>query len=84
MAALLLGDWSALRTPYGLALIAKVALFALLMLLAAANRWRFGPRIARGASGALGAFRLTVVTEWLLIFVVTMLTALMTSLLAPA
>jgi len=84
MAALLLNDWSALRTPYGLALIAKAAIFAILMLLAAANRWRFGPGIGRGMPAALRGLELTVLTEWILIVGVAMLTALMTSLLSPS
>jgi len=84
MVALLLDSWSVLWSPYGLALTTKTALFALLMLLAAANRWRFGPQIELGSPGALRALQLTVVTEWCLISGILILTAVMTSLFSPS
>ncbi|HXI68201.1 MAG TPA: CopD family protein, partial [Steroidobacteraceae bacterium] len=43
LAAGLLPDLAALRRPYGLLLLAKVTGFCALMMLAALNRWRFGP-----------------------------------------
>ena len=51
MALLLLPDVAALRQPYGLALLTKASLFALLMALAAMNRLRLVPALA-GAAGA--------------------------------
>ena len=48
MAVLLLPNLSALSEPYGKLLIAKVVGFALLMGLAAANKWRLGPRPGPG------------------------------------
>jgi copper transport protein len=80
MAALLLDGWSGLRTPYGLSLIGKISGFAVLMALAAANRWRFGPGIAGGKSVAIRGFRVTTIAEWWVILAVLMLTAVMTSL----
>jgi len=53
------------------------------MMLAAMNKWRFGTRVATGDRSALGAFRTTVVIEWLLILAVVTLTAIMTSLFSP-
>lgn len=83
MAYALLPDLSALRTPYGLSLIAKVAGFSLLMVLAAANKWRFGPKVAGGERFAVKAFRCSVLAEWVLVFVVVAVTAAMTSLFSP-
>src|SRR5260370_35969996 len=54
MAVLLLPNLSALNEPYGKLLIAKVVGFALLMGLAAANKWRPGPALALGAVPSAG------------------------------
>jgi len=83
MAWRLLPGLSSLQTPYGISLTAKTAGFAILMMLAAMNKWRFGTRVATGDRSALGAFRTTVVIEWLLILAVVTLTAIMTSLFSP-
>src|SRR5207237_1109566 len=48
IAVLLLPSVSALREPYGELLIAKLVGFAVLMGLAAANKWRLGPALAHG------------------------------------
>jgi putative copper export protein len=82
MASLLLPDWSSLRTAYGFSLMAKVAGFSTLMALAALNRWRFGPGIARGERASVAAFRRTIAAEWLLIVGVVAVTAAMTALFA--
>jgi putative copper export protein len=82
MAALLLDSWSGLTTPYGLSLLGKSAAFAVLMALAAANRWRFGPGIVDGSPAAVKGFQFTTRAEWCLILAVLMLTAVMTSLFA--
>jgi putative copper resistance protein D len=52
MTAILVPGWSTFGQPYGELLIVKLILFAFLMMLAAANRRRFGPAIARGAPSA--------------------------------
>jgi putative copper export protein len=83
MAILLLPSISSLRSPYGLLLISKIAGFAILMGLAAANKWRFGPRVASGDRVALQTFRRTVLAEWFLIIVVVTVTATMTEFFSP-
>lgn len=83
MMSLLLPSLSSLRTPYGLSLIAKVSGFTILLSLAAANKWRFGPRIASGDEAALKAFRASVRAEWLLILAVVIISAAMTALFSP-
>ena len=79
----LLPDLASLRKPYGLLLLAKVAGFAALMALAALNKWRLGPAIAKGSAGALVSFRRSVFVEWLLIAAVLAVTAVMTALFSP-
>jgi putative copper export protein len=83
IAAVLLGDWGALSSPYGLSLLAKLTGFCVLLMLAALNKWRFGPAIAAGRQQALLAFRRVVYVEWGLIAVVVAVTVLMTSQYSP-
>jgi putative copper resistance protein D len=83
MAVLLLPNVSALGQPYGELLIAKVVGFALLMGLAAANRWRFGPALVHGAVQSGRWFRRAVAAEYVLISVVLTITAVMTSFFSP-
>ena len=83
MAGVLLPDFSSLATPYGVSVMAKSAGFALLMVLAAANKWRFGPGIAAGKPAAAKMFRRCVFAEWFLILIVVLVTAVMTALFSP-
>lgn len=83
MAVALLPSFATLLTPYGLLLLGKVGGFALLMGLATLNKWRLGPRIAAGQDQSLGAFRASVLTEWVLIAGVLGVTVTMTSLFSP-
>jgi putative copper export protein len=84
LAAGLLPDLQALRSTYGMILIAKLAAFAVLMLLAALNRWRFGPALAAGDSLARRRFVLTVTWEGVLMLLVLVGTAFMTTFASPA
>jgi hypothetical protein len=56
MAVVLLPNVAALREPYGELLIGKVVGFALLMGLAAANKWRLGSGVIRGTVQTGGGF----------------------------
>lgn len=80
---LLLPSLASLSTPYGKSLLVKIAGFTLLMGLAAANKWRFGPRVKAGDAAGLTAFRRSVVAEWILILIVVAVTATMTALFSP-
>jgi putative copper export protein len=82
MAVLLLPNVSALSEPYGELLIAKVVGFAVLMGLAAANKWRLGPALAHGPVSGLW-FRRSVAAEYVLIAAVLAITAVMTSFFSP-
>jgi putative copper resistance protein D len=72
-----------LMTPYGAMVLGKSAAFALLMVLAAYNKWRFGPRLLDGDSNAAAGLMRAITVEWLLIGAVLVATAVMTSLYAP-
>jgi len=77
MGWLLIDSWSTFRRAYGLILIAKASVFVLLLALAALNRWRFMP------AAASAALRRSIVTEYLLIAGVLVMTAALTSLYSP-
>jgi putative copper resistance protein D len=83
LAILLLGNGRNLATPYGRLLLLKVVLFSVLMLLAALNRWRYGPALASGAPRAATAFGATVVAEIILISALLAATAVLTSFYSP-
>jgi putative copper resistance protein D len=83
MAALLLPDFAALGQPYGLALLGKLTLFALLMGVAALNRLRLTPSLARGERAAASRLRGSIALEYVLIGAVFALTAVMTGNLSP-
>jgi putative copper export protein len=83
MAVLLLPNVSALREPYGELLIAKVVGFAVLMGLAAANKWRLGPVLVHGPVRSGWWFRRSVAAEYVLIAAILTITAVMTSFFSP-
>jgi putative copper export protein len=83
MAVLLLPNVSALGEPYGELLIAKVIGFAVLMGLAAANKWRLGPALVHGPVQSGLWFRRSVAAEYVLIAAVLTITAVMTSFFSP-
>ena len=83
MAVLLLPNISALSEPYGELLIAKVVGFAVLMGLAAANKWRLGPALVYGPVQSGLWFRRSVAAEYVLIAAVLTITAVMTSFFSP-
>ncbi len=83
LAVLLLGSWSNLATPYGLLILLKLGLFAGLMLLAAVNRWHYGPALASGAAWIVARFRTVVMAEFVLVSAVLAATAALTALFSP-
>jgi putative copper export protein len=68
---------------YGRLLVLKALLFSVLMGLAAANRWEFGPRIGSGEKLAATSFRRTVAIEYILICATLTATAIMTTFYSP-
>jgi putative copper resistance protein D len=84
MAAVLLPDFGALLAPYGLLLGAKLMLFAALMGLAALNKLRLTPALARGEPGALPRLRRSLAAEYVLICAVLSVTAVLTGFFSPA
>jgi putative copper export protein len=83
MAVILLPDFAALRRPYGELLIAKVALFAVLLGCAALNKWRLGPGLGSGDPQAGRNFRRVVIAEYSIMVVVLAITAVMTTFFSP-
>jgi putative copper export protein len=83
MAVILLPDFAALRRPYGELLIAKSALFAVLLGCAALNKWRLGPGLSSGDPQAGRSFRRVVIAEYSLMVIVLAVTAVMTTFFSP-
>jgi putative copper export protein len=84
MAVLLLPDVAALGQPYGRLLLGKLGLFAVLMGVAALNRLRLAPALARGEAGAPRALRRSLALEYGLICAALVVTAVMTGSFSPA
>jgi putative copper export protein len=83
MSALFIRSFTELATPYGAMVIGKSLGFAVLMALAAQNKWRLGPRLLAGDGSAVPALQRVIKIEWVLIALVLAATAVMTSLFAP-
>jgi putative copper export protein len=83
MTVLLVDRWSVFAEGYGLLLLAKAAGFAVLMVFAAMNKWRYGPAIANDGAG-VSAFQRTVAIEYVLICAVLAATAIMTTFFSPS
>lgn len=83
IAAVLLPNVAALWKPYGESLIAKAALYGVLLVCAALNKWRFGPAIFSADLQAGRRFRVVVMTEYVLIAAVLAVTAVMTTYFSP-
>jgi putative copper export protein len=81
MAWLLAGSLNVLGKPYGELLIAKLAGFALLMLLAAYNRWRLTPAFVAARSDT--SLRRSLAAEYVLIVAVLSVTAVLTAFYSP-
>jgi putative copper export protein len=81
MAWLLTGTLKVLGEPYGELLIAKLAGFGLLMVLAALNRWRLTPAYAEARSEA--SLRRSLAAEYVLIVAVLSVTAVLTAFYSP-
>jgi putative copper export protein len=76
----LLPNLAALRTVYGALLATKFSGFAILLVLAARNRWHIVPALQREPPAATRNFRRMLYAEYLLLIAVLSVTAVMTSL----
>jgi len=83
MAVLLLPSVAVLKQPYGELVMAKGALFVLLLGLAAFNKWRYGPALGGSDLSAGRVLRGMVLAEYGLIVVVLGITAAMTTFFSP-
>jgi putative copper resistance protein D len=81
LTAMLVDSWTVFGQSYGALLLGKVGAFLVLMVLAAMNKWRYGPVLARPSVAI--AFQRTVATEYVLICMVLTATAVMTTFFSP-
>jgi putative copper export protein len=81
LAVLLIGSVAGLASSYGRLVVLKLVLFALLLGLAAANRYRWVPRLAASGDGA--PLRATIAMEIALMLGAIGATAVMTTLYSP-
>ena len=80
MSFILVGSLDALiNTGYGQALILKLALVSLLLVLAAANKLRFIPGLHKNNPNAAKNLVRSISAEWVAIFAILGITAIMTS-----
>lgn len=82
LTAILVDRWAVFGESYGVVLLAKVAAFAVLMGLAALNKWRYAPTLG-AAPGVAVSFQRAVAAEYLLICTVLGATAVMTTFFSP-
>jgi len=76
----LVGSFDAMfATSYGLALLAKIAILAVLLGLAAANKIRFVPAMLSGDFSAAQRLSRSIQLEWIAVLLILLLTAFLTS-----
>jgi putative copper export protein len=83
LACALLPELAALRRPYGMLLCVKALLFAALLALAALNRQRLTPALARGEAWALPVLRRSLSAEYLLLGMALIATAALSGFFSP-
>ncbi|MBL4601747.1 MAG: CopD family protein [Emcibacteraceae bacterium] len=72
-----------LSHPYDLILLSKIAIFSILMLIAALNKFRLGPDLELGKPNAARNLQSALVIEILLIFIIVGATTVLTGLFSP-
>jgi len=70
-------------TAYGWTLLAKLGVVAVLMILAALNKWRFVPALATGEPSAARHLRRSIQIEALAVLLILIATATLTSITTP-
>jgi putative copper export protein len=84
MALILMPDRASWSSRYGVLVLAKLGAFAVLMLLAAWNRWRALPALSATDSAAAGqSLRRVIAIEYVLIVAVLAMTAVLTTFYSP-
>jgi putative copper export protein len=83
MLAGIVHEFSALRSPYGAFLLGKALGFSVVLSLAAHNRLRTLPALARGDRRAIYRFRHTLIAEYAVLGIVLATTATMSALYSP-
>ena len=84
LATLLTGGLTPLlTTAYGQLLIGKVLIVAVLLLFAAANKWRLVPAFESGDATAPGRLQRSIALEMVLVVVILLITAVLTRVTSP-
>jgi putative copper resistance protein D len=83
LAVAILKSIDGLWTDYGRLLLLKVAGVCVVLILAATNKWRHGPRLSHGNPQFTEKFCRTLVAEYFLIAGILCLTAVLTALYSP-
>lgn len=81
LTVMLVDRWAVFGESYGVLLLVKLAAFVVLMVLAALNKWRYGPFLATPSVAV--AFQRAVTAEYALIFAVLTVTAILTTFFSP-
>jgi putative copper resistance protein D len=79
----LVPGFATFERPYGVLLLVKIGGFAALMVIAASNKWRLAPALARGEPRAAASLRCAIAAEYVLIAAVLAATAIMTTFFSP-
>ncbi len=79
----LVPGFATFEQPYGVLLLVKIGGFAALIALAASNKWRLTPALARGEPRAAASLRWAIAAEYVLIAAVLTATAVMTTFFSP-
>jgi len=77
------GPLALLTTDYGQLLAGKIMIVAILLLLAAANKWRWVPAFERGEINASRQLQRSIAVEILLVMVILLITAILTTTTSP-
>lgn len=77
------GPLSLVTTDYGQLLVIKLTLVGILLLLAAANKWRWVPAFERGDVNAPRQLQRSIMMEILLVMVILAVTAILTTTTSP-
>lgn len=83
MSAVLMDGINFLNHTYGQILLFKAVTFSVLMLIAALNKWRYGPELENGIENSAHKLRRAILMEILLIALIVMATVILTSFFSP-
>lgn len=84
MGAVLMKGLNFFENEYGLLLLLKIALFSILMLVAALNKWKLGPALFSNGINASKNLQRAIMIEFLIISAIVLATAILTGYFSPS